>query len=133
MIGTGRAAGRQAALEFGAHEYIDLDNEEMPGTDVADMVFDVIGGEIANHSFRLIRPGGTMVTIAGPTETSRANVRTIDFVVEANAKQLAELVQRLREGRLRVNTRNITSLDDAVAAFNSTGKAKGKMIIQPRR
>ena len=29
VIGTGRAAGRQTALDFGAHEFVDLDNEAL--------------------------------------------------------------------------------------------------------
>src|SRR5262245_22346868 len=66
VIGTGRAADRQKALDFGAQEFVDLDNDPLEDVGEVDLVFDVIGGDIANRSAGLIRAGGTLVTIAGP-------------------------------------------------------------------
>jgi hypothetical protein len=43
---------------------------------------------------------------------------------------LSELVQRVRDGRLRTNIGNVAALDDAVAAFNRTERIKGKTIIR---
>jgi NADPH:quinone reductase-like Zn-dependent oxidoreductase len=45
---------------------------------------------------------------------------------------LSELVQRVRDGRLRTNIGNVATLDDAVAAFNPTERIKGKTIIRVR-
>src|SRR3954469_21507457 len=67
-IGTGRAADRQKALEFGAQEFVDLDNDVLQDVGTVDLVFDVIGGDIGKRSAGLIRAGGTLVTVAGPTE-----------------------------------------------------------------
>jgi NADPH:quinone reductase-like Zn-dependent oxidoreductase len=132
VIGTGRAAARQAALDFGAQEFIDLDNDALEDVGGVDLVFDVLGGDIAKRSAGLIRTGGTLVTVAGPTEARPAGGLTIDFVVEADRAQLSELVQRFREGRLRTNIGNIVTLEAAVAAFNPTKRVKGKTIIQVR-
>jgi NADPH:quinone reductase-like Zn-dependent oxidoreductase len=66
VIGTGRAADREKALDFGAHEFVDLDHDALE--DVVDLVFDVIGGDIQKRSANLIRAGGTLVTIVGPLE-----------------------------------------------------------------
>src|SRR5579864_637517 len=68
LIGTGRAADRQRALDFGAHEFIDLGNDVLEDVGRVDLVFDVLGGDIAKRSAGVIRAGGTLVTIAGPTE-----------------------------------------------------------------
>ena len=70
------------------------------------------------------------MTVTGPTETRPARGRTIDFVVEPDRAQLSELVQRVRNGRLRTNIGNVSALDDAVAAFNRTERIKGKTIIR---
>jgi NADPH:quinone reductase-like Zn-dependent oxidoreductase len=129
VIGTGRAAGRQTALDFGAQEFVDLDNDALEGVAAVDLVFDVLGGDIAKRSVGVIRAGGTLVTIAGPTEARPAGGLTIDFVVVPDRAQLTELVQRVRDGRLRTNIGNVAALDDAVAAFNSTERTKGKTII----
>ena len=67
VIGTGRAADRQKALGFGAMEFVDLGSDTLEDAGSVDLVFDVIGGDIAERSAGLVRAGGTLVTIAGPT------------------------------------------------------------------
>src|SRR3954451_2095457 len=120
VIGTGRAAGRQTALDFGAQEFVDLDNDALKDVGGVDLVFDVLGGDIAKRSAGLIRAGGTLVTVTGPPEARPANGLAVDFVVESDRAQLSELVRRLRDGRLRTNIGKVSTLDDAVAAFNRT-------------
>jgi NADPH:quinone reductase-like Zn-dependent oxidoreductase len=132
VIGTGRVGARQTALDFGAQEFVDLENDPLEDIGKVDLVFDVLGGDIAKRSAGVIRAGGTLVTITGPTEARPAEGRTIDFVVEPDRVQLGELVQQLRDGRLKTNIGNVASLDDAVAAFNRTERIKGKTIIRVR-
>jgi len=132
VIGTGRAADRQKALDFGAHEFLDLDSERLEDVGGVDLVFDAIGGDIQKRSAALIRPGGSLVTVVAPTDVRPADGRTIDFVVEADRQQLSEIIQRVRDGRLRPNIGQVASLDDAVATFNSTERRKGKTVIRIR-
>jgi NADPH:quinone reductase-like Zn-dependent oxidoreductase len=54
---------------------------------------------------------------------------TVDFVVESDRAQLSEIVQRARDGRLQTNIGNVSTLDDAAAAFNPTKRIKGKTIV----
>src|SRR6187200_3409209 len=132
VIGTGRAADRQKALDFGAQEFVDLDNDTLEDAGGVDVVFDVIGGNIQKRSAGLIRARGTLVTIVGPTDVRPADGLAIDFVVEADRAQLTEIVQRVRDGRLRTNIGQVSSLDDAVATFNSSERHKGKIVIRVR-
>jgi NADPH:quinone reductase-like Zn-dependent oxidoreductase len=132
VIGTGRAADRQKALEFGAQEFVDLDHDALEDVGGVDLVFDVIGGDIQKRSAGLIRAAGTLVTVVGPAEARPADGLAIDFVVESDRAQLREIVQRVRDGRLRTNIANIETLDDAVAAFNPTERRTGKTIIRVR-
>src|SRR5437764_2422604 len=132
VIGTGRAADRQKSLDFGAQEFVDLDNDALEDVGGVDLVFDVIGGDIQKRSAGLIRAGGTLVSVVGPTEARPAAGLAIDFVVESDRAQLSEIVQRVRDGRLRTNIGNVSALDDAVAAFNSTERRTGKTIIRIR-
>ena len=78
----------------------------------------------------MIRAGGTLVTVTGPTEARPPGGLTVDFVVIPDSAQLSELVERVRVGRLRTNIGNVAALDDAVAAFNRTERIKGKTIIR---
>jgi NADPH:quinone reductase-like Zn-dependent oxidoreductase len=132
VIGAGRGASRQTALDFGAQEFVDVDNDALEDVSGVDLVFDIFGRDIAKRSALVIRPGGTLVTIAGPTEARPAGGLTIDFVVESDRAQLNEIVQRARDGRLRTNIGKIATLDDALAAFNPTERRKGKTIIRLR-
>jgi NADPH:quinone reductase-like Zn-dependent oxidoreductase len=132
VIGTGRGADRQTVLDFGAKEFVDLENDVLEDVGGVDLVFDVIGGDIGKRSAGLIRAGGMLVTIAGPTEARPADGLTVDFVVLSDRAQLIEIIQRVRDGRLRTNIGNVSTLDEAVAAFNSTERRAGKTIIRVR-
>jgi NADPH:quinone reductase-like Zn-dependent oxidoreductase len=132
VIGTGRTADRQKALDFGANDFIDLGKDRLEDAGGVDLVFDVIGGDIQKRSAALIRAGGTLVTVVAPTDVRPADGLTIDFVVEADRSQLAEIVQRVRDGRLRTNIGKIPSLDEAVATFNSTERHAGKTVVRVR-
>ena len=130
VIGTGRAADRQKALDFGANEFVKLDNEVLEDVGGVDLVFDLIGGDIGKRSARLVRAGGTLVSIVGPVQARPADGLAVDFVVESDRAQLSEIVQRVRDGRLRTNIGTVSALEDAVAAFNSTERRPGKTIIR---
>jgi NADPH:quinone reductase-like Zn-dependent oxidoreductase len=132
VIGTGRAADRQKALDFGAQEFVDLENDVLEDVGGVDLVFDLIGGDIGKRSARLVRAGGTLVSIVGPSEARPADGLAVDFVVESDRAQLGEIVQRVRDGRLRTNIGTVSTLDGAVAAFNPTERRPGKTIIRVR-
>src|SRR6187399_1149493 len=68
IIGTGRGADRQAVLDFGAKEFVDLENDVLEEVGGVDLVFDVIGGDIGKLSAGLIRGGGTLVSVVGPSK-----------------------------------------------------------------
>jgi NADPH:quinone reductase-like Zn-dependent oxidoreductase len=131
VIGTGRAGDHQV-LDFGAQEFVDLENDALEDVGEVDLVFDVIGGDIGKRSASLIRAGGTLVSIVGPPEARPADGLAVDFVVESDRAQLGEIVQRVRDGRLRTNIGHVPTLDDAVGAFNPTERRKGKTIIRVR-
>src|SRR6202008_84026 len=114
VIGTGRAGGRPRALDFGAQEFVDLDNDALEDVGGVDLVFDVLGGDIAKRSAGMIRAGGTLVTIAGPTEARPAGGLTVDFVVESDRAQLSEIVRQARDRRVRTNIGKVSTLDDAI-------------------
>lgn len=132
VIGTGRAADRQKALDFGANEFVDLGNDTLEDVGGVDLVFDVIGGDIQKQSAALIRAGGTLVTVVGPAEARPADGLAIDFVVESDRAQLSEIVPRVRDGRLRTNVGKVSALHEAIATFNASERRTGKTVIRIR-
>ncbi|MFD4992336.1 NADP-dependent oxidoreductase [Cellulosimicrobium cellulans] len=129
VVGTGRTADRAVALDHGAHEFLDLEADDLASAGTVDLVFDVIGGEVGDRSTDLVRPGGTLVTIAAPPARHPEDGRSVFFVVEADRAQLVEIAARVRAGRLRTRIGTVRPLAEAVDAFNPTARTAGKTII----
>ncbi len=130
VIGTGRAADRDTALGLGADAFLDLQTDPLEEAGEVDLVFDVIGGDILDRSAALVRPGGTLVTIASPPTVRPRDGRAIFFVVEPDRARLADLAQRLRDGRLKPIVGAVRPLAEAPAAFAPTHRTPGKTIIR---
>lgn len=130
VIGTGRASDRDRALALGIDTFIDLQTEKLEDADEADVVFDVIGGNILDRSAALIRAGGTLVTIAMPPRVQPKDGRAVFFVVEPDRAQLADLATRLRDGRLKPVVGAVRPLAEAPAAFAPGKRTPGKTIIR---
>src|SRR2546421_491589 len=135
---TGLAVGQRVFgltdwhLDGTLGEHVAVENDALEDVGGLDLVFDVIGGDIQKRSAGLVRAGGTLVSVVGPTEARPADGLAVDFVVESDRAQLGDVVQRVRDGRLRTNIGNVATLDDAVAALNPTERHKGKTIIHVR-
>ncbi|NEB80671.1 NADP-dependent oxidoreductase [Streptomyces sp. SID14478] len=129
-IGTGRAADRDTVLGLGADAFVDLQAERLEDVGEVDVVFDVIGGEILERSTALVRLGGTLVTIAEPVTVHPREGRAVFFVVEPDRVRLADLAQRLREGRLKPLVGAVRPLAETAAAFAPDKRTPGKTIIR---
>ncbi|MEW1775086.1 NADP-dependent oxidoreductase [Streptomyces sp. NPDC086777] len=130
VVGTGRAADREFAHGLGVDAFMDLQAERLEDIGEVDLVFDVIGGEILDRSTALVRPGGTLVTIAHPVTVHPADGRAVFFVVEPDRARLADLAARVRDGRLRPVVGAVRPLTEAIAAFTPDKRTPGRTIIR---
>ncbi len=130
VIGTGRTADRETALGLGVHAFLDLETEKLEDAGEVDVVFDVIGGEIRDRSAALVRAGGTLVTTVDVPKVQPMDGRAVFFVVEADRARLADLAQRLRDGRLEPIVGAVRPLAEAPAAFAPDRRTPGKTIIR---
>ncbi|MFC0505188.1 NADP-dependent oxidoreductase [Micromonospora costi] len=130
VIGTGRAADRDVALGLGVQAFLDLETDDLQQVGEVDVVFDVIGGDILERSTALVRPGGTVVTIAEPPTVQPRDGRAIFFVVEPDRARLADLAERVRAGRLKPIVGDVRPLAETAAAFARHRRTHGKTIIQ---
>ncbi|SDN40902.1 NADP-dependent oxidoreductase [Actinacidiphila guanduensis] len=130
VIATGRSHDRETALGLGAETFVDLQADRLEDAGQVDVVFDVIGGDIAERSAALVRPGGTLVTIAAPPAVTPEGGRAVFFVVEPDRARLADLVQRVRDGRLTLLVGEVRPLEETPAAFAPGRRGRGRTIIR---
>ena len=130
VIGTGRADDREVALGLGVQTFLDLETDDLGQVGEVDVVFDVIGGDILERSAALVRPGGTLVTIAMPPTVRPKDGRAVFFVVEPDRARLSDLARRLRDGRLKPLVGAVRPLSEAASAFGRHRRTPGKTIIQ---
>ncbi|UXY39767.1 NADP-dependent oxidoreductase [Streptomyces albidocamelliae] len=130
VIGTGRAADRDTVLGLGADVFLALDADPWTAADQVDVVFDVIGGTVLERSAPLVRAGGTLVTIAHPPTVRPEDGRSVFFVVEPDRARLADLAQRLRDGRLEVRVGSVRPLSEAAAAFAPDRRVERRTIVR---
>jgi NADPH:quinone reductase-like Zn-dependent oxidoreductase len=130
VVATGRAADRDTAAGLGAETFLDLESDRLEDIGEADVVFDAIGGEILDRSAALVRPGGTLVTITAPPTVIPEGGRAVFFVVEPDRARLADLVQRVRDGRLAPIVGEVRALADVPAVFAPGRRSRGRTIIR---
>lgn len=127
VIGTASAASADFARSAGASERIDPDAID-GSIEPVDLIFDTVGGALLERAAGVLRPGGTIVTVADePPEGLEATF----FVVEPNGTQLEELVRMVDRGVLRPSVDSVFPLEDARAAFERSllpGK-RGKVVL----
>ena len=132
VIGAGRSADRDTTIGLGADAFLDLETEPLDSLGKVDVVFDVIGGEVLEHSAALVRPGGTLVTVAAPPRLKPTDGRAIFFVVEPDRRELAALARRLRDGRLSPIVGAVRTLPEAPAALAADHRTIGRTVIRVR-
>lgn len=137
VIGTGRSRARPLATELGADHFIALDADRLEdAAGQADLVFDTIGGELLARSPALLRPGGTLVSVATGPPASRGDISEvvfIHFVQEPSRAQLIELARLVDEGHLRPQVGAVYPLAEAAEAFSAkaAGGVPGRIVLRP--
>ncbi|HEY6581771.1 MAG TPA: NADP-dependent oxidoreductase, partial [Rubrobacter sp.] len=136
VVATGRAWAEELVRELGADEFVDTGCrrfEEVAGE--VDVVFDLVGGEVQERSWAVVKPGGVLVTVVAPLEQSeRRGVHGVYFVVEPDRTVLAELARRIDEGEMRPIVGEVFPLEQGREAFEAKRRpgTPGKVVLRVR-
>ncbi|MFD5462843.1 NADP-dependent oxidoreductase [Kitasatospora sp. NPDC127059] len=134
VIGTASAGKHGLLRELGADEVIDYRavRFEEAVSDV-DVVLDGLGGETAERSLLVLRPGGRLITLPGPGDvpTARDDVRAAWVLVEPDHLGLRELTALADRGVLRPVVETVLPLDQAAKAheLGEQGRTTGKIVL----
>jgi NADPH:quinone reductase-like Zn-dependent oxidoreductase len=134
VIGTGRSHSRALVTELGADHFVDLDAERLEdAVSQVDLVFDAAGGQVLVQSASVVKPGGSLVSVAAFPPFGREDAREIFFIQESNRAQLIELARLVDEGHLRPQVGAVYPLAQAAEAYSAkaAGGIPGRIILQP--
>jgi alcohol dehydrogenase len=144
---------------LGAQHVIAYDREEHRNSDERyDIVFDTLGGTTTADSFGLLKPGGTVISVAGPPDrwfarqigagplkslilwavalpmawrAWRSGARYFRYLTESDGSQLAEIARAIDDGKVHAVIDSVYPFDRAIEALQHLdgGHARGKVVI----
>lgn len=132
VIATSSKANVEFVKQLGAHEVIDYRESPFERTGLVDVVFDTVGGETLERSWKLLNDNGRLVTIAADAESSTdPRVKSAFFIVEQSGEQLAELTKFFDSGKLKAFVKAEVPIEKADEAYSgSIAGGHGKQIIR---
>jgi len=131
------SSGRHADLvqRLGADVVIDYNTEVFDEQlSEYDLVFDMLGGDTMKRSFKVLKKGGTMISIKGQDTESLAaqhGVRFEGFYMEPNGTMLGELGALIDAGAVKPVIGNTFPMEQSAAAYEelANGHSVGKIVI----
>jgi NADPH:quinone reductase-like Zn-dependent oxidoreductase len=122
-----RSLGADVVIDYKKQRFEELAQD-------LDMVFDLIDGETRERSWTLLKIGGVLVTtLSEPSQQTAAQygVRTMRYTVEADGKELAEILGLVTSGKVTSHVQKTYPLEEAAQALNSVeqGHSVGKIVI----
>jgi NADPH:quinone reductase-like Zn-dependent oxidoreductase len=138
VIGTASAAKHDFLRELGVDEAIDYrETDFSEAVKDVDVVLDMLGGETALKSLRVLRPGGIVVSIVPMgkpdfyQEAERLGVRAVRMLVDADRADMESIAELVEAGKLRATIAATFPLADAAEAhaLGATGRTAGKLVL----
>jgi NADPH:quinone reductase-like Zn-dependent oxidoreductase len=138
VITTARAANHEYVRGLGADEVIDYSTCDF--TQVVancDAVFDTVGGDVAQRSFAVLKPGGRAAFIAsGPQapKPPRGDVTSLRPPVGRARRHLERIAELVQAGAIRPPEIKLYRLSEAADAHRVSGSRhfRGKLVFQVR-
>lgn len=132
VIATASARNLDFVRSLGAGQVIDYQASRFEEVvrDV-DVVFDTVGGSTLDRSWRVLKPGGRMVTVAATEEAAEGRAKQAFFIVEPNHRQLTTIAELLQTGRLRTVVDAVVPLVQSADAYSGIVKrhGRGKLVV----
>jgi NADPH:quinone reductase-like Zn-dependent oxidoreductase len=135
VLTTVSTANVEFAKSLGADLVIDYQSErfEERASDL-DLVFDLIGGETRERSWKALRRGGILVsTLTEPSQekAEQLGVRALRYTVEADGAELAGIAKLMSAGKVKAHVGKTFALAQASQALNALEKQHpaGKVVL----
>jgi NADPH:quinone reductase-like Zn-dependent oxidoreductase len=136
VFATASTANQDFLKQLGADVAIDYKTQKFE--DVAkdvDVVIDGVGGETLTRSYPIVKKGGIVVTLTGPSDQAQLakyGIRGAAVDVENNGDELGQIGKLIDEKKIKVVVSETFPLADAskAQAKADTGHARGKIVLK---
>ena len=138
VVATANAKDLEFVRSLGAKEVIDYKAQRFEEeVSEIDLVIDLVAGETRERSWKVLKPGGMLVSTLGEPEIpgdAPKGARSRGMVVEVKADQLSEIGNRAANGKLRIEISKVFQLSDPAHAheFLENGHFRGKIVFAVR-
>jgi NADPH:quinone reductase-like Zn-dependent oxidoreductase len=136
VFGTASAKNQAFLGELGVDNAVDYQKTsfEEVARDV-DVVLDTMGGEVQERSFKVLKPGGILVSIVQPPSQELAKkygVRALFYGAHASSSDLAEIAKLIDSGKVKTVVDTVLPLAEARRAheLSQSGHARGKIVLK---
>ncbi|SDK23432.1 NADPH:quinone reductase [Catalinimonas alkaloidigena] len=138
VIGTSSAKNREFVLSLGTDEHIDYRSQQFDElvSDV-DFVLDPLGGDNTVRSLKVLKPGGTVISIVGGANEAVAaqakaeGKQAYNILVKSDGAEMQQLADLLEKSVLKAHVSQTFGFDrmaDAHAQIES-GRTVGKVVV----
>ncbi len=124
-----RSLGAQLVIDYRAERF----DEVVTGVDV---VLDTVGGETRERSFRVLKPGGMLVSVVTPPfpkeMAPKNDVKAVFFYVEVTTNRLDTVSELFDRGKLVADVGTVLPLERARTAHQMLAgdpHARGKIVL----
>jgi NADPH:quinone reductase-like Zn-dependent oxidoreductase len=123
---------------IGADEVIDFRTERFEEkVSAVDVVIDLVGGEVQERSFSVLKPGGVLVSTVSPPNqeaAERHGATAHFFLVKVTTEHLARIAGMIDAGNLRTNIGAVLPLAAAREAHEmlegTRARPRGKIVLR---
>jgi NADPH:quinone reductase-like Zn-dependent oxidoreductase len=136
VIGTASARNHDFLRKLGVDQVVDYQTVRFEeAVQAVDVVFDTMGGDIQERSWKVLKRGGILISIASPPSAEIAaahGVRQAFVFAQPNAAQLAELAKLADADKLKAIVETILPLSDATRGqeLSERGHTRGKIVLR---
>jgi NADPH:quinone reductase-like Zn-dependent oxidoreductase len=125
-----RSLGADKVIDYGKSNFADEVKD-------LDLVFDLIGGEVRYRSFRVLKPGGTIVHLSVPPMTQpapRDDVAVKSAPVKYDTHLIDQISALVRSKAVKPVVGAVFPFADALKAYEHvmTGHARGRVMLDLR-
>ena len=136
VIGTAAERNHDFLRALGADRIIDYDTERFEDViEPVDVVFDTVGGDVQARSWKVLKPGGILVSIVSPPSeevAAKHGVRQALVMGRADRMQLSQIADLVDIEKLKAIVETILPLSDATRGqeLSARGHVRGKIVLR---